>query len=92
MRLPSVAELRSTPCLVGDRIERRRALTHPTLDRPVAFLGDDELAPLIDMLQAAPTLDAAIGRWDRVLEPGRASAVAGWLHARGLLVADGAAG
>ena len=39
-----------TPCLVGDRIELRRALTHPGLERPVAFLGGSELAPLLDDL------------------------------------------
>ncbi len=81
------ADLRETPCLVGDRIELRRALAHPGLDRPVAFLGGDELAPLLDELPAAPSLAGAIDRWDRALAPGRANAIAGWLHARGLLTA-----
>lgn len=86
VRLPAGAALRDTPCVVGDRIERRRALTHPVLDRPVAFLGGDELAPLLDELPAAPSLADAIERWRRALPVGRADAIARWLHARGLLV------
>ena len=86
--LPAEAALRDTPCLVGDVIELRRALTHPALDRPVAFLGGEELAPLLDELPAVASLSDAIDRWDRVLPAGRANAIAVWLHARGLLVAQ----
>ena len=39
VRLRAPAELRATACRVGDRIERRRALCTPQLDRPVGFLG-----------------------------------------------------
>ena len=87
-RLPDDATLRPTPVLVGDRVEWRRALDHPALDRPVAFLGGDEIAPLIDVLHRSPTLAEAIRRWDEILPGDRATAIAGWLHARGLLVAD----
>lgn len=86
VRLASGATLRDTPCLVEDRVELRRALAHPTLDRPVAFLGGDELAPLLDLLPASPTLVHAIRTWDFALPSGRAHAIAEWLYARGLLV------
>ena len=85
VRLPAGAELADTPCLVGDRIELRRALADPCLDRPVAFLGGDELAPLLDVLKGAPSLAGAMRCWDERLGAGRATAIAGWLHARGLL-------
>lgn len=88
VRLPDDASLRRTPALVGDGVEWRLALAHPALDRPVAFLGGSELAPLIDVLHRSPTLAEAIRRWDAVLPRGRATAIAGWLHARGLLVAE----
>ena len=87
-RLPDDATLRLTPVLVGDRVQWRRALDHPALDRPVAFLGGDEIAPLVDLLHRSPTLAEAIRRWDEILPRDRATAIAGWLHARGLLVAD----
>ena len=87
VRLPAGAGVTDTPCLVGDRIERRRALTHPDLDRAVAFLGGHELAPLLDALDREPSLAQAIGRWNSSLGPAEGDAVARWLHARGLLVA-----
>jgi flavin-dependent dehydrogenase len=92
VRLAAGAALRDTPCLVHDRVELRRALTHPLLDRPVAFLGGDELAPLLDLLPTAPSLVHAIRTWDRGLRTGRAHAIAGWLHARGLLAPASAPG
>jgi flavin-dependent dehydrogenase len=85
VRLVSDAAVLDTPCLVGDRIEVRRALAHPALDRPVAFLGGSELAPLLDHLPTAPSLAAAIGSWDRWLPAGRALEIAAWLRQRGLL-------
>ncbi|MGH3873532.1 MAG: flavin-dependent monooxygenase QhpG [Pseudonocardiaceae bacterium] len=85
VRLPAAAALLDTPCLVGDRIELRRALTHPALDRPVAFLAGSELAPLLDQLPTAPSLADAVGSWDHALPPGRALAIAAWLRQRGLL-------
>jgi flavin-dependent dehydrogenase len=85
VRLPAGARLADTPCLVGDRIELRRALAGPRLERPIAFLGGDELAPLLDLLQGAPSLAGAMHCWDERLGAGRATAIARWLHARGLL-------
>lgn len=84
VQLPPAAALLDVPCLVGDRIEFRRALTHPVLVRPVAFLGGSELAPLLDRLPTAPSLADAIGSWDRSLPSGRALEIAAWLHRLGL--------
>lgn len=79
VRLVPAAALAPTPCLVGDHVEMRRALTHPALGRPVAFLGGRDVAPVVDALVAAPTLRD-------VLEHHRAAVpVAGWLAERGLL-------
>jgi flavin-dependent dehydrogenase len=92
VRLASGAALRDTPCLVEDRVELRRALTHPVLDRPVAFLGGDALAPLLDLLPTAASLAHAIRAWDGGLRAGRAHEIAGWLHARGLIAPASAPG
>ena len=83
--LATGAALEHTPCVVDDRVQRRRALTHPDLERPVAFLGGAELAPLLDQMPEAPSLAHTIKRWDAVLPPGRGRAIAEWLHARDLL-------
>jgi flavin-dependent dehydrogenase len=87
VQLAPAAALRDTPCLVGDRIELRRALAHPDLERPVAFLGGSELAPLLDDLQASASLQDAVCGWERRLPRGRARDIARWLHTRGLIEA-----
>ena len=85
VRLARAATLRATPCLVEDRVELRRALVHPVLDRPVAFLCGSELAPLLDGLRASATLADAVCGWERRLAPGHGHEIARWLSARGLI-------
>jgi flavin-dependent dehydrogenase len=84
VRLSRDAAVRDTPCHVGDMIERRPALTHPDLARPVAFLGGCELAPLLDDLELCTTLAEAIGAWEAGLRAGRGHDIATWLHRRRL--------
>ncbi|MEA2139315.1 MAG: hypothetical protein QOG56_2465 [Solirubrobacteraceae bacterium] len=83
VRLAAGAQLRETACVIGDRVEMRRALTHPQLERPVAFLGGEELAPLLDALCAAPSLAQAV---EAARRPAGTAAAVAWLHERGLLV------
>ena len=45
------AVLQNEPCIVGDMIESRPALSHPDLERPVAFLGGWDLASLLQPLR-----------------------------------------
>jgi flavin-dependent dehydrogenase len=77
--------LMPTPCVVGDRVEFRRALCHPMLSRPVAYLGDNELAPLLDCLRADRTLREVVEEWTRSIPPSAAYAIARWLADNGLL-------
>ena len=93
VRLRPPAELRLAPCRIGDRIVRRPALTSPDLDRPVAFLGGTFLAPLLEEMEAAPSLAEALRQWESTMPPERASAILAWLTERGFLeAADSAAG
>jgi hypothetical protein len=86
VRLARDAALTPTPCAIGDHIELRPALTHPSLRRPVAYLGGLELAPLIECLRRGCTLEGVIEAWTCRIPRRRAVAVAAWLHTRGLLV------
>jgi flavin-dependent dehydrogenase len=87
VRLRPTAQLRPVACRVGDRIEYRRALCSETLERPVGFLGGLPLAALIDQLQAAPTLHAALRQWQHCLPEGRGRRVLSWLADHDLLEA-----
>lgn len=85
VRLADGATLEPAPCVIGDRVRLRRALAHPALARPVAFLGDSELAPLLDRLGAGRRLGDVVEDWGRAVTPAAAYSIAGWLAARGLL-------
>jgi hypothetical protein len=85
VRLSRPAELRETACRVGERIERRLALHSPELDRPVAFLAGVWIAPLLQNLEAAPSLAEARRLWERSLPSQRTAQILCWLVERGLL-------
>lgn len=67
------------PCVVDDRVQLRRALVHPNLARPVAFLDGAEVAPLLDVLRATPWLRSAMAIWSATMPPATAARIAGWL-------------
>jgi hypothetical protein len=90
MRLSRGAALEPTPCVVADRVELRRALTHPALERPVAYLGGNELAPLLDGLSESAPLERVVARWTQAIPRDAAYAVADWLARNGLLEPAGA--
>jgi len=87
VRLRRTAELRAVACRVGDRIERRRVLCSRDLHRPVGFLGGVPLAPLIDEIESAPNLQAALSGWQQSLPGGRGSRIVSWLVDHDLLEA-----
>jgi flavin-dependent dehydrogenase len=87
VRLTRDAILLPSPCVVGDRVELRRALSHPTLSRPVAYLGGVEVAPLLDRLTDDRALGDVLTDWQRILASGAAVSIAGWLVQRGLIEA-----
>ncbi|NMO16526.1 FAD-dependent oxidoreductase [Pyxidicoccus fallax] len=84
-RLDREAALVDTPCIVGDVIELRRALSHPRLARPVAWLDGVELAPLVEGLRDGLTMPQLAGTWARQVPFRRGVAILGWLYRQGLL-------
>jgi hypothetical protein len=72
--------------VVGDLIETKPALTHPSLVRPVAFLGGIAVAPIVEAIGATATRDALLTRWSGLVAPATGRAVAQWLVERGILV------
>ena len=71
------ATLVPEPCIVGDFVAVKPALRHPCLERPVAFLGNCEVAALLRPLRPGITIRALTDAWQipRESKP----AVAGWL-------------
>ncbi|QSQ26843.1 tryptophan 7-halogenase [Pyxidicoccus parkwayensis] len=89
-RLDREVALVDTPCIVGDLIELRRALSHPRLGRPVAWLDGVELAPLVEGLRDGLTMPQLADTWGREVPFRRGVAILGWLYRQGLLAEVGA--
>jgi flavin-dependent dehydrogenase len=77
------------PCVVDDRIQLRRAIAHPNLPRPVAFVEGAEIVPLLDVLAAVPLLETAVELWSYRMPPARATRIAAWLCEQRLVRAVG---
>jgi flavin-dependent dehydrogenase len=74
------------PILSGSFITRAQALSHPSLDHPVAFFGGAALAPLISDAAGASTIDQIMHRWTRRMPAETAWSVVKWLFAVGIIV------
>lgn len=78
-----IAEL---PCIEGDFVVLKPALRHPGLAEPVAYLGNQALAPLMAEVQAGATpLEIAQG-WSDRMPLKSALSIAAWLLNAGILV------
>ncbi|WP_158501619.1 NAD(P)/FAD-dependent oxidoreductase [Vitiosangium sp. GDMCC 1.1324] len=84
-RLASEASLVDTPCIVGDVIEVRRALSHPRLARPVAYVDGVELAPLVEAMCEGLTMPQLADTWARQVPFRQGVALLGWFYRQGLL-------
>jgi hypothetical protein len=73
------------PCLVGDVVELKRAVSHPNLSRPVAYVGGVELAPLLDAIPKDVTVRELAHSWTTLVPFERGLLIAGWLYRNGLL-------
>lgn len=89
-RLVASPDLRivEQPCLDADFVVARRAIAHPGLDGPVAYLGEQELAPLLDGLPAGLTAFELARAWQARLPPRAGLAAAAWMVERGLLLRE----
>lgn len=83
LRLAAAVRIACTPVLSGNRIRRIQALHHPVLPRPVAFLGDVALAPLMRDLNNGRTASDLAQSWPLDFDDSRR--VIEWLWHNGLL-------
>lgn len=73
------ASVDTAPVVAGNQIKPGAALSHPALSRPVVYLGDCELAPLLDHLSSHPTARKLHGDWAEMIGHDRAAEVLSWL-------------
>ncbi len=85
LMLSADAKILQTPVMEGNRIVPRRALTHPSLDRPVAFLGGIDLAPLLEGLGNAQAACRILDRWSLQMSPEKALRILLWLWEKAIV-------
>jgi len=89
LALAGDARLATAPVLDGDLIEAGEALEHPALTRPLGFLGDVAIAPLLRRLAEPEEPEAIVRRWCRLCAPSLSWGILDWLWRRRILVAVG---
>jgi flavin-dependent dehydrogenase len=79
------------PCLDGAFVQVRTAVQHPALGEAVAFLGESELAPLLQQVRPGLTMDQIALAWSPAIPLTHGRALAQWLVRHGVLVSPAAA-
>lgn len=74
------------PCIDGEFVTLKRALRHPGLTDPVAYLGNQPLAPLLSEIDSGATLFEIAQGWSDRMPFKSALSIAIWLRNRGILV------
>jgi hypothetical protein len=74
------------PCIDGDFVTVKNGLRHPDLEEPLAFLGGEEVVPLLKQIRAGMTLAEAVQTWSRRVPFNRGVDMAQWFVRHGLLV------
>lgn len=73
------------PCVVEDRVQLREAITHPSLERPIAYLQGQEIAGLLRVVPHVASLATAVELWALRMPLRTAQQIAEWLCRKGVL-------
>ncbi len=85
-------QIRPAGCLVGRFVEKRFAVMHPSLDRPVAFVEGASLPELLSQIPHCATVASVADVFSRQLPRRSVLHLLEWLIARGLLKIERSAG
>ncbi|NLR67373.1 FAD-binding protein [Chitinophaga varians] len=69
LSLSPAISYRQTLCVINDCVEQKTALYHPNLGQEVAFLGNHDILPLIQIAQESETFGQLILRWKQLVPP-----------------------
>jgi flavin-dependent dehydrogenase len=86
IRISNLASIESRPTIQGDRIASTPVLRHEALDRPVAFLDEVELVPLLRQIRSGQTSDSIVQAWSGRLSVDLSWRVLCWLWHRRIIV------
>lgn len=86
IQLSELAVLEDTPVLDGDLIKMAPAIDHPCLDKPVAYLGQVELVPLLVSIIPGQTLRDTLDNWSRDMPLDLCASIVDWLWSKKILI------
>jgi flavin-dependent dehydrogenase len=86
LRLSDEARFVVTPRIAGNIITNARALVHPQLERPVVYLNNVEVSPLLETISQGETIAGILGAWSPHVSPREGFEIANWLYRAGILV------
>lgn len=75
-----------TPCIAEDYIVKKRAITHPNIEHPVAYVNNIEIAFLLDLISPGATVEEIKKKWIPYLSSYESSKIIKWLYSAGILV------
>jgi len=83
--LSSEVTFKETPCVVGDVLEMHTAITHPNLDREIAYIEAIEIFPLLSFAGSHATFGDIVSEWSRILPREQAIRIAFFLWDKDIL-------
>jgi flavin-dependent dehydrogenase len=86
VELSRLSRIEPMPVMQGDIIASAPALRHAALDRPVAFLNEVELVPLLRRIHSGETAGAVVHAWSDRMSPDLGWNMLQWLWHRRIVV------
>ena len=79
VHLSSDVRLVEEPCIIDNEICLSEAIKHPNFDRPLAFLGGVEIAPLLSMAPRDTDVGHLLSLWSSRISVRQSGRIAAWL-------------
>jgi flavin-dependent dehydrogenase len=86
VRLSRKTTIEEVPVIRKDTVVSSRAIRHEALERPVAFLGEIDLVPLLLQVEPGQTAEAIVWAWSERLPVDQGWKILEWLWHRRIVV------
>lgn len=85
LRLHADARMVASYCVLDDKVRQQPAISHPHLERPIAYLENQALLPQLDFLWERQTLITVLERLAISMGMQQAKKIIAWLWQRGII-------
>jgi hypothetical protein len=86
VKLSAQTYIKSIPVMQEDLITSSPTIQHPSLDRPIAYLGGHDIVSLLTEVRQGKTVSDLIKVWSYKMPPDRAFEIFSWLWSKGIIV------